>query len=102
MPFPDVLCALGEVMHSDHGAQFTSREWQVFLCQDNLDAAMSRRGSMSRQCGRRRLLPAPEAGRHPPPNLPDPRGRKTGRLRLHRHVLQPEPKAHEQSHAVAR
>jgi putative transposase len=33
------------MIHSDQGSQFTSREWQVFLCQHNLDASMSRRGN---------------------------------------------------------
>jgi putative transposase len=33
------------MIHSDKGSQFTSREWQVFLGQHNLDASMSRRGN---------------------------------------------------------
>jgi putative transposase len=33
------------MIHSDQGSQFTSREWQVFLGQHNLDASMSRRGN---------------------------------------------------------
>jgi len=32
------------IIHSDQGSQFTSREWQAFLIQHNLDASMSRRG----------------------------------------------------------
>lgn len=32
----------------------------------------------------------------------DPRRRKAGRPRLHRDVLQPEAKAHEQRNAIAR
>ena len=32
-------------IHSDQGSQFTSREWQMFLHQHNLDASMSRRGN---------------------------------------------------------
>ena len=32
-------------IHSDQGSQFTSREWQMFLQQHNLDASMSRRGN---------------------------------------------------------
>lgn len=32
-------------IHSDQGSQFTSREWQSFLRQHNLDASMSRRGN---------------------------------------------------------
>lgn len=36
----------GQVMvHSDQGSQFTSREWQAFLSQHNLEASMSRRGN---------------------------------------------------------
>jgi putative transposase len=36
----------GKVMvHSDQGSQFTSREWQTFLRQHNLEASMSRRGN---------------------------------------------------------
>ena len=36
----------GKVMiHSDQGSQFTSREWQVFLAQHNLEPSMSRRGN---------------------------------------------------------
>jgi putative transposase len=31
--------------HSDQGSQFTSRAWQTFLRQHNLDASMSRRGN---------------------------------------------------------
>ena len=33
------------IIHSDQGSQFTSREWQSFLRQHNLDASMSRRGN---------------------------------------------------------
>jgi len=33
------------LIHSDQGSQFTSREWQVFLSQHNLEASMSRRGN---------------------------------------------------------
>jgi putative transposase len=33
------------MIHSDQGSQFTSREWQVFLSQHNLEASMSRRGN---------------------------------------------------------
>jgi putative transposase len=33
------------MIHSDQGSQFTSREWQTFLSQHNLDASMSRRGN---------------------------------------------------------
>ncbi len=32
-------------MHSDQGFQFTSREWQSFLGQHNLQASMSRCGN---------------------------------------------------------
>lgn len=32
-------------VHSDQGSQFTSREWQSFLHQHNLEASMSRRGN---------------------------------------------------------
>jgi len=32
-------------IHSDQGSQFTSREWQSFLRQHNLEASMSRRGN---------------------------------------------------------
>lgn len=32
-------------IHSDQGSQFTSREWQSFLGQHNLEASMSRRGN---------------------------------------------------------
>jgi putative transposase len=36
----------GRVMvHSDQGSQFTSREWQMFLHQHNLEPSMSRRGN---------------------------------------------------------
>ena len=36
----------GRVMlHSDQGSQFTSREWQTFLHQHNLEPSMSRRGN---------------------------------------------------------
>ena len=36
----------GKVMvHSDQGSQFTSREWQTFLSQHNLEPSMSRRGN---------------------------------------------------------
>jgi putative transposase len=33
------------MIHSDQGPQFTSREWQLFLGQHNLEASMSRRGN---------------------------------------------------------
>lgn len=33
------------MIHSDQGTQFTSREWQLFLSQHNLEASMSRRGN---------------------------------------------------------
>jgi len=33
------------MVHSDQGSQFTSREWQPFLGQHNLEASMSRRGN---------------------------------------------------------
>lgn len=33
------------MIHSDQGSQFTSREWQLFLSQHNLEASMSRRGN---------------------------------------------------------
>jgi len=33
------------MIHSVQGSKFTSREWQVFLGQHNLDASMSRRGT---------------------------------------------------------
>jgi putative transposase len=32
-------------LHSDQGSQYTSREWQTFLRQHNLEASMSRRGN---------------------------------------------------------
>ena len=35
----------GVMIHSDQGSQFTSREWQVFLAQHNLEPSMSRRGN---------------------------------------------------------
>lgn len=33
------------MIHSDQGAQFTSREWRAFLHHHNLEASMSRRGN---------------------------------------------------------
>jgi len=33
------------MVHSDQGSQFTSREWQAFLRQHNLEPSMSRRGN---------------------------------------------------------
>ncbi len=33
------------MIHSDQGSQFTSRKWQLFLSQHNLEASMSRRGN---------------------------------------------------------
>ena len=33
------------MIHSDQGSQCTSREWQLFLSQHNLEASMSRRGN---------------------------------------------------------
>ncbi len=33
------------IVHSDQGSQFTSREWQSFLRQHNLNASMNRRGN---------------------------------------------------------
>lgn len=64
------------MVHSDQGSQFTSREWQSFLCQHNLDASMSRRGNchdnavaesffqlLKRERIRRRTFPTREAAR---------------------------------------
>lgn len=72
------------MVHSDQGSQFTSREWQsflcqhnlAFLCQHNLDASMSRRGNchdnavaesffqlLKRERIRRRTFPTREAAR---------------------------------------
>lgn len=64
------------MIHSDQGSQFTSREWQVFLGQHNLDASMSRRGNchdnavaesffqlLKRERIRRRTYPTREAAR---------------------------------------
>jgi len=63
-------------IHSDQGSQFTSREWQQFLSQHNLDASMSRRGNchdnavaesffqlLKRERIRRRTYPNREAAR---------------------------------------
>jgi len=63
-------------IHSDQGSQFTSREWQSFLRQHNLDASMSRRGNchdnavaesffqlLKRERIRRRTYPTREAAR---------------------------------------
>jgi putative transposase len=64
------------MIHSDQGSQFTSREWQSFLRQHNLDASMSRRGNcldnavaesffqlLKRERIRRRTYPTREAAR---------------------------------------
>jgi putative transposase len=64
------------MIHSDQGAQFTSREWQLFLSQHNLDASMSRRGNchdnavaesffqlLKRERIRRRTCPTRDAAR---------------------------------------
>ncbi|GER05688.1 transposase [Iodidimonas nitroreducens] len=64
------------MIHSDQGAQFTSREWQIFLSQHNLDASMSRRGNchdnavaesffqlLKRERIRRRTYPTRDAAR---------------------------------------
>ncbi|MEJ2020259.1 MAG: IS3 family transposase, partial [Maritimibacter sp.] len=67
----------GKVMvHSDQGSQFTSREWQLFLRQHNLEPSMSRRGNchdnavaesffqlLKRERIRRRTYPTREAAR---------------------------------------
>jgi putative transposase len=63
-------------IHSDQGSQFTSREWQQFLSQHNLDASMSRCGNchdnavaesffqlLKRERIRRRTYPNREAAR---------------------------------------
>lgn len=64
------------MIHSDQGSQFTSREWQVFLSQHNLEASMSRRGNchdnavaesffqlLKRERIRRRTYPTRDAAR---------------------------------------
>jgi putative transposase len=64
------------MIHSDQGSQFTSREWQLFLTQHNLDASMSRRGNchdnavaesffqlLKRERNRRRTYPNRKAAR---------------------------------------
>jgi putative transposase len=33
------------LVHSDQGAQYTSKDWQTFLKDNNLEASMSRRGN---------------------------------------------------------
>ena len=33
------------LVHSDQGAQYTSKDWQTFLRDNNLEASMSRRGN---------------------------------------------------------
>ncbi|EAQ26100.1 ISPsy26, transposase orfB [Roseovarius sp. 217] len=64
------------MIHSDQGSQFTSREWQLFLSQHNLQASMSRRGNchdnavaesffqlLKRERIRRRTYPTRDAAR---------------------------------------
>ena len=64
------------MIHSDQGSQFTSREWQVFLSQHNLEPRMSRRGNchdnavaesffqlLKRERIRRRSYPTRDAAR---------------------------------------
>ena len=64
------------MIHSDQGSQFTSREWQVFLSQHNLEPRMSRRGNchdnavaesffqlLKRERIRRRSYPTSDAAR---------------------------------------
>ena len=64
------------MIHSDQGSQFTSREWQVFLAQHNLEPSMSRRGNchdnavaesffqlLKRERIRRRSYPTRDAAR---------------------------------------
>ena len=67
----------GRVMvHSDQGSQFTSREWQTFLRQHDLEPSMSRRGNchdnavaesffqlLKRERIRRRIYPTRDAAR---------------------------------------
>ena len=67
----------GRVMiHSDQGSQFTSREWQTFLRQHDLEPSMSRRGNchdnavaesffqlLKRERIRRRTYPTRDAAR---------------------------------------
>ena len=89
-------------IHSDQGSQFTSREWQVFLGQHNLEASMSRRGNCHDNAVAESFFQLLKRERIRRRHLPDPRSRKAGRVRLHRDVLQPEAQAHEQRHAVAR
>ena len=63
-------------VHSDQGSQFTSREWQTFLRQHNLEPSMSRRGNchdnavaesffqlLKRERIRRRTYPTRDAAR---------------------------------------
>ncbi|KRS12213.1 putative transposase OrfB [Roseovarius indicus] len=64
------------MVHSDLGSQFTSREWQTFLRQHNLEPGMSRRGNchdnavaesffqlLKRERVKRRTYPTREAAR---------------------------------------
>ena len=67
----------GKIMvHSDQGSQFTSREWQTFLRQHDLEPSMSRRGNchdstvaesffqlLKRERIRRRTYPTRDAAR---------------------------------------
>jgi putative transposase len=50
------------MIHSDQGSQFTSREWQVFLSQHNLEPRMSRQ-LLKRERIRRRSYPTRDAAR---------------------------------------
>lgn len=102
------------MIHSDQGSQSTSREWQAFLSQHNLEASMSRRGTVTNVTlsaigprtvvayRSRELLLALEAGADKATHLSNTQRRKAGCLRMHRDVLQPETQTHEQRHAVAR
>ncbi|MBC7479549.1 MAG: transposase family protein [Pseudorhodobacter sp.] len=68
------------MIHSDHGSQFTSREWQSVLRNHNLEVSMSRRGnchdngvaeSFFRRLKRQRIRQR---------TYPHARGRKAGRV----------------------
>jgi putative transposase len=90
------------MINSDHGSQFTSRDWQTFFSQHNLEASTSRRGNcydnavaesffqlLKRRRIRRRIYPMRQAA-----------GQDV--FEYIEKLYSPETKAHEQRHAVAR
>ena len=80
------------LIHSDQGAQFTSKAWRSFLGKHNLDASMSRRGNCHDNAVAERFFHLLKRERIRRRDLCGTRRCKAGRVRLHRMFYNPTRK----------